>query len=56
LSVNPNFTTYLCRGVDRYKHNPVGTVPTQQYARLERKHLSVEEAGVDAEKKLGLVK
>jgi non-heme Fe2+,alpha-ketoglutarate-dependent halogenase len=56
LSVNPYFTTYLCRGVDRYKHNPVGTVPTQQYARLERKHLSVEEAGVDAEKKLGLVK
>jgi len=56
LSVNPHFTTYLCRGVDRYKHNPVGVVPTQQYARLERKHVSVEEAGADAEKKLGLVK
>jgi len=55
LSVNPHFTTYLCRGVDTYKHNPVGKVPTQRYGRLERKHVSVEEAGVEAEKKLGLV-
>lgn len=54
LSVNPHFKTYLCRGVDRYKHNPVGTVPTRQYGRLERKHVSVEEAGPDAERKLGL--
>ncbi len=53
LSVNPNFTTYLCRGTDRYRHNPMGSIPVQQYARLERKHLSVEEAGADAEKKLG---
>ena len=56
LSINPHFTTYLCRGVDRYKHNPVGRVPTVPYARLDRKHVSVEEAGVEAEKKLGLVR
>jgi ectoine hydroxylase-related dioxygenase (phytanoyl-CoA dioxygenase family) len=56
LTVNPYFKTYLCRGVDEYKHNPVGTVPTQKYARLDRKHISVEEAGVEAERKLGLVK
>lgn len=55
LSINPYFTTYLCRGVDRYKHNPVGTVPTQKFGRLDRKHVSVEEAGVEAEKKLGLM-
>jgi ectoine hydroxylase-related dioxygenase (phytanoyl-CoA dioxygenase family) len=56
LSVNPHFTTYLCRGVDRYKHNPVGTVPTQEYGRLDRKHVSVEEAGAEAERKLGLIR
>ena len=56
LSVNPHFKAYLCRGVDTYKHNPVGKVPQQQYGRLERKHLSVEEAGAEAERKLGLVR
>jgi ectoine hydroxylase-related dioxygenase (phytanoyl-CoA dioxygenase family) len=56
LSVNPYFKSYLCRGVDTYKHNPVGTIPTEQFGRLERRHLSVEEAGVEAERKLGLVK
>ena len=56
LSVNPYFTTYLCRGVDTYKHNPVGVVPTQKFGRLDRKHSSVEEAGAEAERKLGLVK
>ena len=56
LSVNPYFTTYLCRGVDTYKHNPVGVVPTQKFGRLDRKHISVEEAGAEAERKLGLVK
>jgi len=55
LSVNPHFTTYLCRGVDTYRHNPVGIVPTARYARLERKHISVEEAGQEAERKLGLI-
>ena len=56
LSVNPHFTTYPCRGVDRYRHNPVGTVPTAMYARLDRKHVSVEEAGPEAERKLGLIR
>jgi hypothetical protein len=56
LSINPHFKTYLCRGVDEYRHNPVGVVPTQMYGRLERKHISVEEAGEEAEKKLGLTK
>jgi non-heme Fe2+,alpha-ketoglutarate-dependent halogenase len=56
LSINPHFKTFLCRGVDHYKHNPVGTVPTQEYGRLDRAHISVEEAGTDAEKKLGLLK
>ncbi len=55
LSVNPNFKTYLCRGVDRCRYNPMGTVPAARYGRLEQKHLSVEEAGVEAEKKLRLV-
>ncbi len=56
LSINPHFKTYLCRGEDRYKHNPVGELPLQQFGRLERKHVSVEEAGEEAERKLGLVK
>jgi non-haem Fe2+, alpha-ketoglutarate-dependent halogenase len=56
LSVNPYFKSYLCRGVDTYKHNPAGTIPTEQFGRLERRHLSVEEAGIEAERKLGLVK
>lgn len=55
LSINPHFKTYLCRGVDDYHHNPVGVVPTQRYGRLDRAHLSVEEAGAKAEKKLGLM-
>ena len=45
LSVNPHFTTYHCRGTDRYRHNPVGEVPTEQFGRLYRDHQSVEEAG-----------
>ncbi len=56
LSVNPHFKTYLCRGIDLYKHNPAGNVPTQKYGRLERKHVSVEEAGAEAERKLGLIR
>ena len=54
LSVNPHFKTYLCRGVDRFRHNPIGTVPAARYGRLDRKHVSVEEAGAEAERKLGL--
>jgi len=56
LAVNPHFTTYLCRGVDSYRHNPVGKVPAAQFGRLDRKHVSVEEAGPEAEKKLGLIR
>ena len=49
LSVNPNFKTYLCRGVDEYRHNPVGTPPTQRFGRPAFKAISVEEAGPSAE-------
>lgn len=54
LSVNPHFRAYLCRGVDRHHHNPAGVIPTAEFGRLDRQHVSVEEAGVKAEKKLGL--
>ncbi len=54
LSINPHFAAFLCRGVDRFHYNPEGVVPTRMFARLERKHISVEEAGKDAEKKLSL--
>jgi len=47
LSVNPHFKSYLMRGVDEFRHNPVGTVPEARYGRLERKHLSIEEAKKD---------
>jgi ectoine hydroxylase-related dioxygenase (phytanoyl-CoA dioxygenase family) len=47
LSVNPNFKAYLCRGVDEYKLNPAGTVPTQKFGRPSFKAVSIEEAGVD---------
>lgn len=53
LSVNPNFKTYMCRGSDAYQHNPVGAVPTEAFGRLEQAHLSVEEAGSNAETHLG---
>jgi non-haem Fe2+, alpha-ketoglutarate-dependent halogenase len=56
LAVNPYFTTYLCRGVDTYRHNPVGKIPSSRFGRLDRKHVSVEEAGPEAEKKLGLIR
>jgi non-haem Fe2+, alpha-ketoglutarate-dependent halogenase len=52
LSVNPHFRIYMCRGVDAFKHNPYGTVPTARFGRVHRRHLSREEAGPDAEKKL----
>ncbi|HLL90915.1 MAG TPA: phytanoyl-CoA dioxygenase family protein [Tepidisphaeraceae bacterium] len=46
LSINPHFKTYPCRGVDQYKHNPVGTVPTREFGRPNFKAVSKEEAGV----------
>ncbi len=49
LTVNPHFKTYMCRGADTYQHNPVGTIPTEAFGRLDRAHLSVEEAGEEAE-------
>jgi non-heme Fe2+,alpha-ketoglutarate-dependent halogenase len=49
LAVNPNFKTYLCRGVDEYRLNPVGTRPTQRYGRPSFRAISVEEAGPGAE-------
>ena len=49
MSVNPHFKTYLCRGVDEYRHNPVGTPPTQRYGRPAFSAVSVEEAGPGAE-------
>ncbi len=52
LSVNPYFKTYMCRGTDMYHHNPSGEIPAMQFRRLERQHVSVEEAGYSAEKKL----
>lgn len=45
LYVNPYFKTYLCRGVDRFKFNPVGIAPTRQFARPDFKAISIEEAG-----------
>jgi len=49
LAVNPNFKTYLCRGVDEFRYNPVGIPPTQRYARPAFKAVSIEEAGPGAE-------
>lgn len=49
LSVNPHFKAYLARGVDAYRHNPQGTMPTEEFGRLHREHRSVEEAGAEAE-------
>jgi non-haem Fe2+, alpha-ketoglutarate-dependent halogenase len=50
LSVNPNFKTYLCRGVDEFHHNPVGVPPVLRFGRPTFKAISIEEAGADAEK------
>ncbi|HVU14029.1 MAG TPA: phytanoyl-CoA dioxygenase family protein [Phototrophicaceae bacterium] len=50
LSVNPNFKTYLCRGMDEYHYNPVGTIPTERFARPAFKAISIEEAGSPAER------
>jgi hypothetical protein len=49
LAVNPNFKTYLCRGVDNYRLNPVGPVPTAKFGRPSFKAVSIEEAGTTAE-------
>ena len=53
LSVNPHFKMYHCRGERAGNGNPEGAVPTEKFGRLERDHLSVEEAGEEAEQELG---
>ena len=45
LAVNPNFRAYMCRGVDRFHHNPVGVPPTERFGRRTDKAISIEEAG-----------
>lgn len=49
LTVNPHFKTYLCRGVDEFKLNPVGLPPSVRFARPAFKAISIEEAGKDSE-------
>ena len=49
MSVNPNFKTYLCRGVDAFQLNPTGQPPTQRFGRPSFRAISVEEAGPGAE-------
>ncbi len=34
-AANPHFKTYLCRGVDTYRHNRAGPLPTVRYARTD---------------------
>lgn len=46
LGVNPNFKTYLCRGIDAYRLNPVGPVPTHRFSRPNFKAVSNEEASM----------
>lgn len=46
LAVNPNFKTYLCRGTDTFRHNPIGTPPVQRFGRPNFKAVSREEAGL----------
>lgn len=45
LSRAPQFRAYLVRGVDEYRHNPPGVVPTERFARLspEQHIASVDE-------------
>jgi hypothetical protein len=50
LSVNPHFKAYLCRGVDRFHHNPAGVAPTSLYGRPSFKPVSNEEAGTREER------
>ena len=52
LKVNPNFKTYLCRGVDRFQLNPVGVEPTERFARPAFVATSIEEAGSEYEPSL----
>jgi ectoine hydroxylase-related dioxygenase (phytanoyl-CoA dioxygenase family) len=53
LSINPHFKAYICRGADVYHYNPQGTIPNVKFGRLDRKHISVEEAKKEEEVRLG---
>lgn len=33
MEKNPNFLSYMMRGIDEFKHNPQGTAPTELFAR-----------------------
>jgi ectoine hydroxylase-related dioxygenase (phytanoyl-CoA dioxygenase family) len=46
LAINPHFKAALCRGSDRYHHNPVCPPPQQRFARPHFTPISIEEAGV----------
>jgi non-heme Fe2+,alpha-ketoglutarate-dependent halogenase len=50
LSINPHFKTYLCRGVDEFKYNPVGPIPTARFGRINFKPVSNQDVGTDAPK------
>jgi non-heme Fe2+,alpha-ketoglutarate-dependent halogenase len=41
--VNPHFKTYLCRGEDRHRLNPIGPVPASRFGRPSFKPVSIEE-------------
>ena len=36
LTKGPKFKQYMMRGVDEYRHNPYGTIPTQTFGRLPK--------------------
>ena len=50
MSVNSNFLAYLCRGQDKYHHNPEGQIPTKRMGRLHREYESKDEQGTDEER------
>ncbi len=52
LKINPHFKTYLCRGVDRFKLNPVGVEPTERFGRPDFVAVSIEEAGAESAQKM----
>ena len=43
LKINPYFKSYMCRGFDKYRKNPIGKIPTNNFGRLYRMHSSRDE-------------
>lgn len=43
LSRAPRFKSYMMRGTDRYKHNPVGDIPVAPFGRLPRNYYANDE-------------